>query len=179
MFELGEPHFAIDREALEKKYYALSRALHPDRFATDPSQLAEAVSRMSRLNEAYDTLKDPERTREWILRRAGALTDDSAKATATIPLELTEAWFELQDTLMDDPMHFDGALKAFEGLLAAALERSAGHIVESEKNSDLAADAPTREARLHALAKLHLELNYLRRLKQDTLRLKGSRVHGV
>ena len=50
----------IDVVALEKQFYALSRRLHPDRFASKPpAEQAAALAESSLLNDAYRTLKDP------------------------------------------------------------------------------------------------------------------------
>ena len=50
----------IDVTALEKRFYAMSRRLHPDRFASRPAaEQEEALAESSRLNDAYRTLRDP------------------------------------------------------------------------------------------------------------------------
>ena len=53
------PHLTLDTPALEKSFYALSRRLHPDRFAAKPAAEQEkALAESSRLNDAYRTLKE-------------------------------------------------------------------------------------------------------------------------
>lgn len=103
--------FSQDRKELEKRFYELSRALHPDRF----SQASEAVKslslqRMSFLNQAYKVLKNSELLRDYILQLDGISIHSDEKFGAqgqvirnkvNIPLELAEAWFELQDLLME------------------------------------------------------------------------------
>src|ERR1039458_9615161 len=45
------PHLVIDTPALKKSFYALSRRLHPDRFAATPAaEQEEALAKPSRLN---------------------------------------------------------------------------------------------------------------------------------
>ena len=59
LFQLPE-HLNLDVVELEKKFYALSRRLHPDRFAAKPASEQEAaLAASSNLNDAYRTLKDP------------------------------------------------------------------------------------------------------------------------
>ena len=62
----------IDTAALEKSFYALSRRLHPDRFAARSAEEQEAaLVESSRLNDAYRTLKDPIARTEYLLKLEG------------------------------------------------------------------------------------------------------------
>ena len=60
-FELfGLPvRFAVDAQALEARYGALQRDVHPDRHAGDAVAQRQALQAAARVNEAYRTLKDP------------------------------------------------------------------------------------------------------------------------
>jgi hypothetical protein len=55
---LGLPSGASER-AVRKRYRALVRRWHPDRFARDPRSQAEAAERMRAINQAYELLKEP------------------------------------------------------------------------------------------------------------------------
>ena len=101
-------HLQIDLPALEKSFYALSRRLHPDRFAARPAaEQAAALAESSRLNDAYRTLKDPIARTEYLLALEGvALEEQSSAATAAaratgtqkkqvVPEDLLEEAFEL------------------------------------------------------------------------------------
>jgi molecular chaperone HscB len=98
----------VDTAALEKSYYALSRRLHPDRFAARPAEeQAAALAESSRLNDAYRTLKDPIARTEYLLKLEGVeLEEQSKAATETarasgaakkqiVPEDLLEEAFEL------------------------------------------------------------------------------------
>ena len=78
------PHLTLDTPALEKSFYALSRRLHPDRFAANPAAEQEAaLAESSRLNDAYRTLKDPIARTEYLLKLEGIeLEEQSSAATA-------------------------------------------------------------------------------------------------
>jgi molecular chaperone HscB len=102
------PHLAIDTPALEKSFYALSRRLHPDRFASRPAaEQEEALAESSRLNDAYRTLKDPIARTEYLLKLEGVQLEEqssaataAARATGTakkqvVPEDLLEEAFEL------------------------------------------------------------------------------------
>ncbi len=70
-FELfGFPeNFAIDQQALTRKYRAFQRALHPDRFAnaTDQERRISAQS-TALINEAYATLKSDLKRAHYLLK---------------------------------------------------------------------------------------------------------------
>ena len=53
-----ERRFALDREALERRYKELTRVLHPDRFARADARARRAsLARSVQLNEAWRTLR--------------------------------------------------------------------------------------------------------------------------
>src|SRR5664280_2887047 len=75
------PHLVIDTAALEKSFYALSRKLHPDRFAAKPAAEQEAaLAESSRLNDAYRTLKDPIARTEYLLQLEGVELEEQSKS---------------------------------------------------------------------------------------------------
>ena len=66
------PHLNLSTAALEKSFYALSRKLHPDRFAARPAAEQEAaLAESSRLNDAYRTLNEPIARTEYLLKLEG------------------------------------------------------------------------------------------------------------
>lgn len=79
--ELAADHFAVlglprrfdlDAKAAEGRFRALSREVHPDRFATaDPRARKFSMQRTVQLNEAWKTLKDPIRRAEYLLSLDG------------------------------------------------------------------------------------------------------------
>jgi molecular chaperone HscB len=102
------PHLTLDTAALEKSFYALSRKLHPDRFASkSPAEQQAALAESSRLNDAYRTLKDPIARTEYLLSLEGVQLEEqssaataAARATGTqkkqvVPEDLLEEAFEL------------------------------------------------------------------------------------
>ena len=98
----------LDTAALEKQFYAMSRRLHPDRFAgQSPSAQEDALAQSSLLNDAYRTLKDPIERTEYLLKLEGVdLEEQSRQATDAsnqagtqkkqlVPPDLLEEVFEL------------------------------------------------------------------------------------
>ena len=103
------PHrLRLDTAALEKQFYALSRRLHPDRFAGRPAAEQEgALVESSRLNDAYRTLKDPIARTEYLLKLEGVELEEQSRAATDaakvsggqkkqiVPPDLLEEAFEL------------------------------------------------------------------------------------
>jgi molecular chaperone HscB len=186
-------HLHIELPALEKAFYAHSRKLHPDRFASKPAAEQEAaLAESSRLNDAYRTLKDPILRTQYLLTLEGVELEeqsktatDAARATGVekkqlIPPELLEEVFELNMQLMEmkaakefgddaDPdlrRDLEAAAKGFDAKMAetqAALEGL-------WTRWDAAIDAGDEEARNVIKDELVTLLNkrsYLRNLVRD------------
>src|SRR4051794_32168139 len=73
----------VDVDALERRFYAQSRKLHPDRFAGKSLEEQErATEQSSLLNDAYRTLKDPiARTEHCLLLEGVNMEEQSRSAT--------------------------------------------------------------------------------------------------
>jgi molecular chaperone HscB len=79
---LGVPRsFDLETPALEDRFRAVSRKLHPDRFVrATPAERRHALEQTTRLNDAYRTLKDPAKRGEHLLELRGLkLGADSAQ----------------------------------------------------------------------------------------------------
>ena len=104
----------IDTAALEKQFYAQSRKLHPDRFASRPeAEQEEALKQSSLLNDAYRTLKDPILRTQYLLKLEGVELEEQSKSATEaartsgtekkqiVPPELLEEVFELNMQLQE------------------------------------------------------------------------------
>ena len=104
----------LDVVALEKQFYAMSRKLHPDRFASRPlAEQEEALAQSSLLNDAYRTLKDPILRTQYLLKLEGVELEEQSKAATdaaratgeqkkqVVPPELLEEVFELNMQLQE------------------------------------------------------------------------------
>jgi molecular chaperone HscB len=66
------PLHRIDDSDLERRYRALQRSVHPDRFATaGDADRRLALQASARVNEAYRTLRDPVARAEYLLSLRG------------------------------------------------------------------------------------------------------------
>ena len=100
-FCLGVPrNLNPDLEDLEKKFYALSVRLHPDRFAASAPREREASEIFSsRLNQAYRCLKDPVERATYLVGLEGL----SMAGEGKVPTELAEEYFEMQEAKEENP----------------------------------------------------------------------------
>ncbi len=84
--------FDIDIAALEQRYFALQRKLHPDRFAGRPErERLLSMQQSTTLNEAYSTLGNPLRRAEYLLSLHGVTVNAETGNLPTDPEVLMEA----------------------------------------------------------------------------------------
>lgn len=89
---------AIDMAELQKKFYGLSRQLHPDLHTLKTAEeRACSLEATSILNDAYRTLRDPIRRAEYVLHHHGL--ESSEQRSKDVPPELLEEVFELNEAM--------------------------------------------------------------------------------
>jgi curved DNA-binding protein CbpA len=166
--------FHQDLPELETRFYAISRALHPDRFAAGPDTKWKVISveRMSAVNRAYNTLTKADRLREYLLELEGVrLQGSAADGKAAIPMELAEEWFELQDAVMENPETAEAKLGEFGTGLRKRSTDLAEKISGFEREYDAGITEP--KAALKKIEKLVLDGQYLKSMERDLLKLKS------
>ena len=96
---LGLPRsLNLSLDALQQRYYELSRQLHPDRFMQKPeAERQRALDMSSALNDAYRTLKEPIKRAQYLLSLEGF--DIGEQRSKDVPPELLEEVFELNMAL--------------------------------------------------------------------------------
>ena len=130
----------VEVTGLEREFYARSRRLHPDRFASKPVEEQDAaLAASSELNDAYRTLKEPISRTQHLLSLEGIEMEEAGddpqgtprERKPVAPPELLEEAFELNMQLEemrankkfgeDDPQlrkDLEGAKENFEAMLA-------------------------------------------------------------
>ena len=182
----------VDNAALEKRFYALSRRLHPDRFAAKSAEeQAAALGESSRLNDAYRTLKEPIARTEYLLKLEGVELEEqsksateAARATGTakkqiVPADLLEEAFELNMQMEemraakkmgeDDPQLRTDLLAAkagFDAKMAATQAELETLWARWDAALD-AEDAPAKLVARDAMVALLNRRSYLRNLVRD------------
>ncbi|WP_229668864.1 Fe-S protein assembly co-chaperone HscB [Edaphobacter acidisoli] len=182
----------IDVAALEKSFYAMSRRLHPDRFASRPvEEQEEALAESSLLNDAYRTLKDPVLRTQYLLKLQGVELEEQSKAATdaarstgvekkqVVPPELLEEVFELNMQLQemraakqmgeDDPdLRCDlvAAKESFDRKMAETQQELEGLWAAWDAGVDAGDEAAKARAR-DAMVALLNKRSYLRNLVRD------------
>ncbi len=96
LFGLPE-RLTVDGAELERLFHELSRRNHPDRFRKGPArERMIALENISRLNEAYRSLKDPLERAAYLIRLKRG---DAPAVGASPPSELFEEILEIQEEL--------------------------------------------------------------------------------
>jgi len=186
-------HLNLDTAALEKSFYAQSRKLHPDRFASKPAAEQEAaLAQSSLLNDAYRSLRDPILRTQHLLALEGVELEEQSKSATEaartsgtqkkqlIPPELLEEVFELNMQLMEmkaakdfgdeaDPdlkRDLEAAAAAFKEKMAAT-QRDLEGLWTKWDEAEAAADPARKEAAKDAMVALLNKRSYLRNLVRD------------
>jgi molecular chaperone HscB len=110
---------ALDPKDLEKRFYALSRQLHPDLYARKSAEeKAYAQDASALLNDAYRTLKDPIARAMYLLKLEGF--EIGEQGSKDVPPELLEEMFELNMMLEEAGASEIAAARArFESMRAS------------------------------------------------------------
>lgn len=189
---LGMPiAFDWNQAVAERKFYELSRALHPDRFSTAPPAVrAASLARMGLVNEAWISLKSKESRREYladfllqkILERTG-----KKRPKPLVPAELAEEWFELQEEMTiarggqgpEQANAVRGRLEGFSVKLSQLTNETENQLDGTGRELDgiLAIEGPDSANLESATWRLVMgiqELQYLKSLQRDLKRLGGD-----
>lgn len=179
----GLDHFAffalpqrldLDLDALRETFLELSRRFHPDFHATAGAEQRDvSLSRTSQLNNAYKTLREPQKRAEYLI---GLVAPDITSNKNAAPPELLEELFDIQEAgeeLREARLAADAArLSSAE----ARVKPLRAQVMESRKRleSDLARrfaahdaallanDATARRRELTAIRALLDQTNFLR-----------------
>lgn len=163
------PRFDLDLLALEQRHRDLSRALHPDRYASAPAaERRMALGRAIEVNEAWRVLRDPVRRAEALLRRAGVAVGETSepKPSQALLMEFLEAREELAEaararqlarvTRLGDSMRV--RQREVEARLAAAFDAA---------GAGSSGDAPPDRDKLTLAVPMLGELRYVRRFLDE------------
>lgn len=157
-----ERRFAVDIQGLEVKFYELSRVLHPDRFsAGGGAQAKNSLERMGFLNQAYSTLKNKGNRRDYLLKIEGIELPKENQGNSLIPIDLAEAWFDLQDELIENPAESKTKIVKFNQLLEERFLQQEDKIMMLEKTFDQSRIKST----LETIAKEIRVQNYIQSLQ--------------
>ncbi|HWB97617.1 MAG TPA: Fe-S protein assembly co-chaperone HscB [Bryobacteraceae bacterium] len=111
-----EARLCLEPDDLERRFYQLSRSLHPDRFARASLQERRAAENTAALlNDAYRTLQDPLTRAEYLLRQEQFTGKSNSPALLAEVFELNQELEELK--LEGDPDRLRAAAARFQSLV--------------------------------------------------------------
>jgi molecular chaperone HscB len=100
--EFGLPRkLVVDGEALQRRFYELSREHHPDfHQGADAARQAEALAQSALINRAYRALREPLARVEYLIAlEEGREVREGATEKPQAPRELLEERLEVQEAL--------------------------------------------------------------------------------
>ena len=174
---LGLPRrFDLDAKAAEGRFRALSREVHPDRFATaDPRARKFSMQRTVQLNEAWKTLKDPVRRAEYLLSldgwEVGAESGASrpgaggARDRLPVPPALLGEVLELREELAEARAEGDDArVQRLAGDVRQRADQAMAQVTAGFAAAETATD---RSAALEPVAHALIGIRYWRRFLDE------------
>src|ERR1700760_2548299 len=91
--------FAVDVPALKKKFYELSKRYHPDFYANEDEAKQQEILELSTLNnKAYQTLSDPAKRLEYILKLHDLVSEG---AKPQLPADFLMEMMDINERLME------------------------------------------------------------------------------
>jgi molecular chaperone HscB len=93
-----EEKLTLDPAGLQRRFYELSRQVHPDRYTLkSETERACSLEATSILNDGYRALRDPIKRARYVLKLHGF--DIGEQRSNNVPPELLEEVFELNEAL--------------------------------------------------------------------------------
>jgi molecular chaperone HscB len=154
--------FHVDKAAVKKKFYTLSKEYHPDFHANEDETKQQEILEISTINnKAYHTLNDPARTLEYILKQHG-LVNEGAKPQ--LPADFLMEMMDLNERLMEvddaeELAKIQGEALSVENDLTTTLQQLTA---DYETLNDTA-----KESRLNEIADIYYRQKYLLRIKES------------
>jgi molecular chaperone HscB len=154
--------FTPDVALLKKKFYELSKEYHPDFHANDDDEKQQEILELSTLNnKAWQTLSDPHKRLEYILKQHGLLEEG---AKPQLPADFLMEMMDINERLMEvedaeQLARLNAGVLAVEDELRMKLEHAQ---VGYAQLNDTA-----KEERLNEIADCYYRQKYLLRIKES------------
>jgi molecular chaperone HscB len=135
LFQLPQ-QFAVDTSALDAAYREVQSRVHPDKFvnATDAEKRV-AMQWSTRSNEAYQTLKNPQKRAQYLCELNGV--DLKMESNTAMPMEFLMQQMEWREELSEARAGKDGdLLDKLDGQLRAARKAQLAEIEQHCNSGD-------------------------------------------
>jgi molecular chaperone HscB len=160
-YELPES-FNLNEADIKKKFYQLSKKYHPDFYANESEEKQQEILELSTLNnKAYQTLADPAKRLEYILRQHNLVSEG---AKPQLPSDFLMEMMDINERIME----VDNA-KGLGSITAEVLA------FEGDMNEELFSltvdyttlDDTAKESRLNDITNIYFRQKYLLRIKES------------
>ena len=154
--------FNLNDADVKKKFYQLSKQYHPDFYANEDQAKQQEILELSTLNnKAYQTLANPAKRLEYILRLHNLVSEG---AKPQLPADFLIEMMDINERIME----VDSATEL--GSITAEVLA-----IEGDMNEELLAlttdyvtlDDTAKESRLNDIANIYFRQKYLLRIKES------------
>ena len=154
--------FNLNDADVKKKFYQLSKQYHPDFYANEDKAKQQEILELSTLNnKAYQTLANPTKRLEYILRLHNLVSEG---AKPQLPADFLMEMMDINERIME----VDSATEL--GSITAEVLA-----IEGDMNEELLAlttdyvtlDDTAKESRLNDIANIYFRQKYLLRIKES------------
>ncbi len=155
-----------DPEELRRRFLALNRSHHPDRFTLESEEKqAEALARATEINRAYQTISDENARLRYVLSWYGELGEEGQeKMDPEFLMEMMEANEKIAELELESN---DRAFADISNLLADKEKELRESVLPSFSNFD---GSPETRSALKNVKDYFLKTRYLLRIRENLLR---------
>ena len=151
----------IDKAALKKKFFELSRRYHPDYFIQqEPAAQQQALEQSALINKAFKTFTNRDETIKYVLELKGLLTENEKY---DLPPEFLMEMMELNESLAE--AQFDPGERA--AVLQKVVQTEAELYGPVKEIIEQYREGETSNAALRQVKDYYFKKKYLERLKQQ------------
>ncbi len=154
--------FHPDAAYIKKQFYALSKQFHPDFHANADDEKQQEILELSTLNnKAYQTLSDPNKVLEYILKLHDLVSEG---AKPQLPADFLMEMMDINERLME----IENA-EQFGEICAevAAIEGDMNQELNSLTSDYDTLNDTAKENRLNEIANIYYRQKYLLRIKES------------
>lgn len=154
--------FHPDTALLKRKFYELSKAYHPDFYANESDEKQQEILELSTINnKAYQTLSDPAKRLEYILRQHELLVDGAKPA---LPSGFLMEMMDINERLMEIEDQEQWASVNEEVM---AIDEDISRQIDKLTAGYTNLDDTAKESRLNDILGLYYRQKYLLRIKES------------